>query len=41
MRLNNQEIHKNESFRYATLIIHKDGEIKENVNHRIKVRWMK
>ena len=41
MRLNNQEIHKNDSFRYPRLIIHKDEEIKENVNHRIKVRRMK
>ena len=41
MRPNNQEIHKNDSFRYPRLIIHKDEEVKENVNHRIRVRWMK
>ena len=35
--LNGQEILKSESFRYLGSIIHRDGEIKEDVNHRIKV----
>ena len=39
MLLNNQEIHKNDSFEYLGLIIHKDWEIKENVN-RIRAGWM-
>ena len=30
-----------DTFRYLGSILHKDGDIDEDVNHQIKVRWMK
>ena len=36
-----QETLKRENFLYLGSIIHKDGEIEEDVNHRIKGWWMK
>ena len=38
VRLNGQEILKSKSFWYLRLIIHKDGEIEDDVNHRIRAR---
>ena len=35
IKLDGQEIPKNKCVRYLGSIIHKDGEIKEGVNHRI------
>ncbi len=32
---------KDESFRYLGLIIHKDREIENYVNHKIRAGWMK
>jgi hypothetical protein len=42
VKLDGQEIPKSENFRYLGSIIHKDGEeIEEDVNHRIRARWIK
>ena len=41
VRFDGQETLKRENFLYLGSIIHKDGEIEEDVNHRIKGRWMK
>ena len=49
VQLDDEEILKSESFWYLGSIIflflgsiiHKDGEIEEDVNHRIRVGWMK
>jgi len=41
LRLDGQEIAKRENFWNLGSIIHKDGEIKENVNHKIRAWWMK
>ena len=41
VRLDGQEIVKNKSFQYLESLIYKDGEIEEDVNYRIRARWMK
>ena len=41
LRLGNQEILKREDFQFLGSIIHKDGEIENGVNHKIRVWWMK
>jgi hypothetical protein len=41
IRLDDQEIPKRESFRYLGSIIHKDREIEENANNRIRAGWVK
>ena len=41
VRLNDYEILKSKNFQYLGIIIDKDGEIEENVSHRIRARWMK
>ena len=41
VRLGNQEILKREDFQFLGSIIHKDGEIENGVNHKIRVWWMK
>ncbi|XP_070039222.1 uncharacterized protein [Nicotiana tomentosiformis] len=41
VRLDMQVIPGRESFRYLGFIIQNDGEIDENVTHRIRVGWMK
>ena len=41
VRTKTQEIPQRDSFYYIGLIISKDGEIDENVKHRIKVGWLK
>ena len=39
--LDGQEIPQSGNFRYFGSIIHKDGEIKEGLNHRIRAGWAK
>ena len=41
VKLDSLKILNSESFRYLGLISHKDGEIEEYVNHRMRVGWMK
>ena len=41
VRLYGQQMLKRENFQYLGLIIHKDREIKEDINHRIRIGWMK
>ena len=41
VRLDGQEKLKKESFWYLWSIIHKDEEIEEDVNHKIRAWWMK
>ena len=41
VRFDGQEIAKSECFRYIGSINHKDREIEDDVNHRIRVEWMK
>ena len=41
MRIKDQEIPQRDSLCYLGSIISKDGEIDEDVEHRIKVRWLK
>ena len=41
MNFNNQEISKSEHFCYLGSIISKDGELGDDVMHRIKVGWLK
>ena len=41
VRLNGQEILKRKSVQYLGCLIHKDREIEEDVNNKIKVGWMK
>jgi hypothetical protein len=38
VRLDGQGIPKGKTFQYLGIIIHKDGEIDEDVNHRIRAR---
>ena len=40
MRIEAQEILQRDSFCYFDLIISEDGEIDEDVEHRIKTRWL-
>jgi hypothetical protein len=41
VKLDGEEILRSECFRYFESIIHKDEEIEEDVNYRIRVGWMK
>ncbi|XP_070052709.1 uncharacterized protein [Nicotiana tomentosiformis] len=41
VRLESQVIPKRDSFKYLGSVIQRDGEIDEDVTHRIRVRWMK
>ena len=41
IRLDGLEILRSDNFGYLRSIIHKDVEIEEDVNNRIRVRWMK
>ena len=41
VRLDDQEMVKSKSFQYLESLIHKDGEIEDDVNYRIRVGWMK
>ena len=41
VKIDNQEIPKSEHFRYLGSIISKDGELCDDVTHRIKVGWLK
>ena len=41
VRLNGLEILRSDNFGYLRSIIHKDVEIEEDVNSRIRARWMK
>ena len=41
MRIEDQEIPQSDSFRYFGSIISNDGEIDEDVEHRIKAGWLK
>jgi hypothetical protein len=39
--LDSQEIPKKYTFHYLGSMLHKDGDIDEDVSHRIKVGWLK
>ena len=39
--LDDQETLKSDNFQYLGQIINKDGEIEDDVNHRMKPKWMK
>ena len=39
--LDGQVVPQKDTFRYLGSILHKDGDIDEDVNHRIKAGWMK
>ena len=41
IKFNDEEILKNKSSWYLGKIIHKDWEIEDDVNYRIRVLWMK
>jgi hypothetical protein len=41
VRIEDHEIPQNDSFHYLGSIISKDGEIDEDVEHKIKVGWLK
>ena len=41
VRLDGLEILRSDNFGYLRSIIHKDVEIEEDVNNRIRVGWMK
>ena len=41
VRIEDHEIPQRDSFRYLGFIITKDGEIDEDVKHRIKAGWLK
>jgi hypothetical protein len=41
VRLNGQVIPKKDTFRYLGSMLQKNGDIDENVNHRIKAVWLK
>ena len=41
VRIEDHEIPQSDSFYYLGSIICKDGEINEDVEHRIKARWLK
>lgn len=38
-RIEVQDISQRDSFRYLSSIIRKDGEIEEDIKHRIGARW--
>ena len=39
--LDGQVVPQNDTFRYLGSMLQKDGDIDEDVSHRIKTRWMK
>ena len=41
VKIQNQEIPKSEKFRYLGSIFSKDGEIVDDITHRIQVGWLK
>jgi hypothetical protein len=41
VRLDGQVVPKKDTFRYLGSILQKDGDIDEDVSHRIKVGWLK
>jgi hypothetical protein len=41
VRLDGQVVLKKDTFRYLGSILQKDGDIDEDVSHKIKVGWLK
>jgi hypothetical protein len=41
VRLNGQVVPKKDTFRYMGLMLQKDGDINEDLSHRIKAGWLK
>jgi hypothetical protein len=41
VRLDGQEVPKNYTFRYLRSMLQEDGDIDEDVSHRIKAVWLK
>jgi hypothetical protein len=41
VRLDGQVVHKKDTFRYLGSMLQKDGDIDEDVSHRIKASWLK
>jgi hypothetical protein len=41
VRLNDQVVPKNDTFRYLGSMLQKNGDIDEDVSHRIKAGWLK
>jgi hypothetical protein len=41
VRLNGQVVPKKDTFRYLESMLQKDGDIDEDLSHRIKVMWLK
>jgi hypothetical protein len=41
VRLDGQVVHKKDTFRYLRSILQKDGDIDEDLSHRIKAGWLK
>jgi hypothetical protein len=41
VRLDGQMIPKKDIFRYLGSMLQKDGDVDEDVSHKIKVRWLK
>ena len=41
VKIASQEIRRSEKLKYLGLIIQQEGEIGEDVNHRVKARWVK
>jgi hypothetical protein len=41
VRLDGQEVPKKDTFRYLGSMLQKDGDIDEDLSHRIKVGWLK
>jgi hypothetical protein len=41
VRLDGQVVPKKDTFRYLGLILQKDGDIDEDLSHRIKAGWLK
>ena len=41
VKIDNQEIPRSDHFRYLGSIMHKEGDIVDDVAHRIRTRWLK
>jgi hypothetical protein len=41
VRLDGQVVPKKDTFRYLRSMLQKDGDIDEDISHRIKVGWLK
>jgi hypothetical protein len=41
VRLDGQVVPKKDTFRYLGSMVHKDGDIDEDISHRIKADWLK